>query len=216
MNPHPGNKEIHYNEMAHTSQHYENMKYFMRSKIFMFCIEDRQLQCVDNTSDGIDDAAGQEPAEPCAGQAVEDRNEGQNTEPAHSDVDHRREPFRAVDPAALKDHSDDSNSPYKCTEDIAGAAVKDDKAYRSIAACDHDEDHHVIHFFQTAVYFSGGVYGMIKSAGQIKKDHGQDENTHCKNMKHISTSGSFHDQRSGSGSCKKHGDSVCNRASRVF
>lgn len=126
MNPHSGNKEIHYNEMAHTSQHYENMKYLMRSKIFMFCIEDRQLQCVDDTSDGIDDAAGQEPAEPCAGQVVEDRNEGQNTEPSHSDVDYGGEPFRAVNPAALKDHSDDSNSPYKCTEDIAGAAVKDD------------------------------------------------------------------------------------------
>lgn len=125
MNPHSGNKEIHYNEMAHTSQHYENMKYLMRSKIFMFCIEDRQLQCVDDTSDGIDDAAGQEPAEPCAGQVVEDRNEGQNTEPSHSDVDYGGEPFRAVNPAALKDHSDDSNSPYKCTEDIAGAAVKD-------------------------------------------------------------------------------------------
>lgn len=90
----------------------------MRSKIFMSGIEDRQLQCVDDTSDGIDDATGQEPAEPCAGQVVEDRNEGQNTEPAHSNVDHRREPFRAVDPTALKDHSDDGNSPYKCTEDI--------------------------------------------------------------------------------------------------
>lgn len=67
MNPHSGNKEIHYNEMAHTSQHYENMKYLMRSKIFMFCIEDRQLQCVDDTSDGIDDAAGQEPADPARG-----------------------------------------------------------------------------------------------------------------------------------------------------
>ena len=101
MNPHSGNKEIHYNEMAHTSQHYENMKYLMRSKIFMFCIEDRQLQCVDDTSDGIDDAAGQEPAEPCAGQVVEDRNEGQNTEPSHSDVDYGGEPFRAVKPLRI-------------------------------------------------------------------------------------------------------------------
>lgn len=216
MNSHPGNKEIHHDEMTHASQHYENMKYFMRSEIFMLGIEDGQLQCVDDTAYSIDDAAGQEPAEACTGQVVEDRYEGQNTEPAHSDVDHRREPFRAVDPAALKDHSDDGNSPYKRTEDIAGAAVEDDEAYRSIAACDHDKDHHVVHFFQAAIYFCCGVHGVIKGAGQIKKDHGQDENTHCENMKHIGTSGSFHDQRSGSGSCKKHGDSVCDRASRVF
>lgn len=216
MNSHPGNKEIHHDEMTHASQHYENMKHLMRSEILMFGIEDRKLQCVDDTSDGIDDAAGQEPAEACSGQVVEDRDEGQNTEPAHSNVDHRREPFRAVDPAALKDHSNDGNRPYKRTEDIAGAAVEDDEAHRSIAACDHDEDHHVIHFFQAAVYPGCGIHGVIECAGQIKKDHGQDENTHCENMKYISTSGRLHDQRSSSGSCKKHCDSVCDRASRVF
>ena len=216
MNPHPGHKEIHHNEMAYTSQHYENMEYFMGSEILVFRIENRELQGVDDTTNGIDDTSGQEPAEACAGKVSENRDEGQNTEPAHSDIDHRREPFRAVDPAALEDHSYDRYSPYKCAEDISDAAMKDDKAYRSITACDHYEDHHVVHFFQAAVHLDCGIHRMIKCAGQIKKDHGQDKNAHCENMEHIRTSCSFHDQRSSTGYCEKHSDSMSDGTSRIF
>ena len=163
-----------------------------------------------------DDTAGKEPSEACAGQIVEDRNKSKYTQPAHSNVDHRGKPFRAVDPAALEDHADDGDGPYQGTEDITGTAVEDDQAYRCIAACDHHEDHHVIHFFQAAVHLGSGVYGMVKGACQIKQDHSQDKNTYCKNVKNICTSGSFHDQRSGTGHCKEHGDPMSNSTSRVF
>ena len=216
MDRHTGYKEIHYNKMAHTSQHHKDMKYFVGAEILMLRIEDRKLQSIDHTADGIDDAAGKEPSEACTGQIVEDRNKSKYTQPAHSNVDHRGKPFWAVDPAAFEDHADDGNSPYQCTEDVTGAAVKDDQAYRCIAACDHHEDHHVIHFFQAAVHLGGGIYRMVKSACQIKQDHGEDKNTHCKNVKDICASGSFHDQRSSSGHCEEHGDSMSNGTSRVF
>ena len=115
--------------MAHTSQHDKNMKYFVGAEILMLRIEDRKFQGIDHTADGIDDAAGKEPSEACAGQTMEDRNKSKYTQPAHSNVDHRGKPFRAVDPAALEDHSDDGNSPYEGTEDIAGASVENDQAY---------------------------------------------------------------------------------------
>ena len=216
MDCHTGYEEIHYNKMAHTSQHHKDMKYFVGAEILMLRIEDRKLQSIDHTADGIDDTAGKEPSEACAGQIVEDRNKSKYTQPAHSNVDHRGKPFWAVDPAAFEDHADDGNSPYQCTEDVTGAAVKDDQAYRCIAACDHHEDHHVIHFFQAAVHLGGGIYRMVKSACQIKQDHGEDKNTHCKNVKDICASGSFHDQRSSSGHCEEHGDSMSNGTSRVF
>ena len=57
---------------------------------------------------------------------------------------------------------------------------------------------------------------MIKCACQVKKDHGKDKNTYCKNMENICTSGRLHDQRSGSGHGKKHADSVGYGASRIF
>ena len=178
----------------------------------MFCIEDRQLQCVDDTSDGIDDAAGQEPAETCTRQVVKDRHESEYAQPAHSDIDYRRNPFRAGDPAALEDHTDNGNGPDKRTENISGAAMKNDEAYRGIAAGDHDEDH----FFQAAVHLGGGIYRVIKCAGQIKQDHSQDKNAHSKNMKHIGISCSLYDQRSSAGCSKKHGNTMSDRASGIF
>ena len=163
------------------------MKYFVGTEILMLRIEDRKLQRIDHTADGIDDTAGKEPSEACAGQIVEDRNKSKYTQPAHSNVDHRGKPFRAVDPAALEDHSDDGNGPYEGTEDIAGASVENDQAYRSVAAGDHHKDHHVIHFFQTAVHLDCRVYGMVKCACQVKKDHGKDKNTYCKNVKKMNS-----------------------------
>ena len=216
MDCHTGYEEIHYNKMAHTSQHHKNMKYFVGTEILMLRIEDRKLQSIDHTADGIDDTAGKEPSEACAGQIVEDRNKSKYTQPAHSNVDHRGKPFRAVDPAALEDHSDDGNGPYEGTEDIAGASVENDQAYRSVAAGDHHKDHHVIHFFQTAVHLDCRVYGMVKCACQVKKDHGKDKNTYCKNMENVCDSGRLHDQRSGSGHGKKHADSVGYGTSRIF
>lgn len=216
MDCHTGYEEIHYNKMAHTSQHHKDMKYFVGAEILMLRIEDRKLQRIDHTADGIDDAAGKEPAEACTGQIVEDRNKSKYTQPAHSNVDHRGKPFWAVDPAALEDHSDDGNGPYEGTEDIAGASVENDQAYRSVAAGDHHKDHHVIHFFQTAVHLDCRVYGMVKCACQVKKDHGKDKNTYCKNMENVCASGRLHDQRSGSGHGKKHADSVGYGTSRIF
>lgn len=148
VDPHPRNKEIHHNKVAYTSQHNKDMEYFMGTKVFMFRIEDRKLQCVDHTADSVNNTACQKPSETCPRQIVEDRYKSQDTQPAHSNIDYGGKPFRAVDPAAFEDHADDGNSPYQCTEDVTGAAVKDDQAYRCIAACDHHEDHHVIHFFR--------------------------------------------------------------------
>jgi len=216
VDPHPRNKEIHHNKVAYTSQHNKDMEYFMGTKVFMFRIEDRKLQCVDHTADSVNNTACQKPSEPGPWQIVEDRHESQDAQPAHSNIDYGGKPFRAVDPAAFEDHADDGNGPYQCTEDVTGAAVEDDQAYRCIAACDHHEDHHVIHFFQAAVHLGGGIYRMVKSACQIKQDHGEDKNTHCKNVKDICASGSFHDQRSSSGHCEEHGDSMSNGTSRVF
>ena len=134
VDPHPRNKEIHHNKVAYTSQHNKDMEYFMGTKVFMFRIEDRKLQCVDHTADSVNNTACQKPSETCPRQIVEDRHESQDTQPAHSNIDYGGKPFRAVDPAAFEDHADDGNSPYQCTEDVTGAAVEDDQAYRCIAA----------------------------------------------------------------------------------
>ena len=113
----------------------------------MLRIEDRKLQRIDHTADGIDDAAGKEPSACTGADCGRSEQKQVHTASPFQCRSSRGKPFWAVDPAALEDHSDDGNGPYEGTEDIAGASVENDQAYRSVAAGDH-EDHHVIHFFR--------------------------------------------------------------------
>lgn len=113
MDRHTGYKEIHYNKMAHTSQHHKDMKYFVGAEILMLRIEDRKLQRIDHTADGIDDPTCQKPVEASPGKCMEDGDKGKNTKPAHSNIKHRGQPFRAGDPAAFQDHTKNSNAPYQ-------------------------------------------------------------------------------------------------------
>ena len=54
--------------MTEAAAHDKQMENFVGTEIFVFGIEDRQLQRVDDAADGINDAAGQEPAEGRRGQ----------------------------------------------------------------------------------------------------------------------------------------------------
>ena len=175
MNPHPGNKEIHYNEMAHTSQHYENMKHLMRSEILMLCIEDRQLQCVDNTSDGIDDAAGEKPCESGRCESGNDLADRHDAYPAHRDVDHGGEPLREVDPEGIDDDAYDGDAPDKGQHPVAGLISEDDQAHRRVGSGDQDEDHHVVDFPENFVDVFRDVEGVVDRACGVKQDHADDE-----------------------------------------
>ena len=63
--------------------------------------------------------------------------------------------------------------------------MKNDQAYRSIAASNHDEYHHMIQFFQAAVHSGCGVHRMVKRACRIKEHHGEDENAEGDNVKMV-------------------------------
>ena len=52
-----GHEDIHHNKVADASAHYKQMKNFMRAKILMSGIEDRELQRVNDAAYGVDDTA---------------------------------------------------------------------------------------------------------------------------------------------------------------
>ena len=72
--------------MTQAASHDKYMEDLMRSKILMLCIEQRKLQCVDNTSDGIDHTSGNQPDKCCGGKSLDQRNHGKDTEPSHGNV----------------------------------------------------------------------------------------------------------------------------------
>lgn len=81
----------------------EEVEHFVGTEEFMFRIEDRQLQGIDDTAHGVDDAAGQQPEKSGRGQSFQQRPEYQDTYPAHGNVDHRGKPLGTGDPAGFYD-----------------------------------------------------------------------------------------------------------------
>ena len=78
----------HQDEMAETPAHNEEVENFMGAESFVPAVENGQLQSIDNASNGVDDASGQEPSEGSSGQGIENLGERQNAHPAHGDIQH--------------------------------------------------------------------------------------------------------------------------------
>ena len=77
----------HNHVMTEASAHDEQVKEFMRTEILESGVKQRKLQCINNAADGVDDAAGKEPAESCRCQIGNDAADRSQTYPSHGNVD---------------------------------------------------------------------------------------------------------------------------------
>ena len=171
--------------MAGAAEHNKNMKDFVRSEILVSGIKDRQLQCVDHTADGVDDPTSQQPAKSGFGQCVDDREKGQDTQPAHSNVQYRGNPFGAGYPEGFKKDSKDCCGPYQGAKGVSYRIVKDDQADGGVASCYHNKDHHMIQLLQSAVHLRRRINGMMKSTCRIKQHHRKNKHSQCHDMNMI-------------------------------
>lgn len=124
----------------------------MGAEIAEPAVEHRQLQRVDHAAHGVDDAAGQQPAEGAARQGVDEAFEGDHADPAHGDVDHGGKPFGAGNPYGVDDHAHDGDGPHQAKEQPAGFVAQHQQADGGVGSGDEDEDHHVIHLAQNLIY----------------------------------------------------------------
>lgn len=142
--PRCSDEQEHDDEVAKAAAHHEQMEDLMTAEAWMAVIEDGQLQGIDDAADGVDDAAGQQPAELCGAQVVPQLREGQDADPAHADIQHGGYPFWAVDPEQLEDHAGGGDAPDQREQHFADALPQREHAHRRIAAGDQHEDHHVV------------------------------------------------------------------------
>ena len=56
--------------MAYAATHNKEVENLMGAEIFMSGVEDRQLQRVDDSAYGVDNAAGQQPAKGCGRKGI--------------------------------------------------------------------------------------------------------------------------------------------------
>ena len=134
--------------MTEASAHDEQVKDFVRTEMLESGVEQWKLQCINDTSDGVNDTAGQEPVKGSRSQGCDDGFEGCEANPAHGNVDHRGKPFRTVDPDGIDDDTDDRDGPDERQKAVSDRIAKDDQADRSVGAGDQNEDHHMVDLFE--------------------------------------------------------------------
>ena len=153
--------------MTYASAHDEEVEHFVGAEELMFRIEDRQLQGIDDTAHGVDDAAGQQPEKSGRGQSFQQRPEYQDTYPAHGNVDHRGKPLGTGDPAGFYDHADSGNAPDKSQQCISQLTALHNETHRCVRTGDQYKDHHMIQLPEDPETFTGEVHGMISGAGTV-------------------------------------------------
>lgn len=143
----------HYYIVAKASAHYKQVKDLVGAKEFVSCVKERELQSVDNSADGIDNAACDQPGKSGRGKRLYQRNQRAYTKPSHGDVNQGGEPFGTGDPKCFDQHADQSDTPHKDQKRDSDAVSERNQADRRIASRDQDEDHHVIDLPKYLVYF---------------------------------------------------------------
>ena len=166
--------------VAQASGHDKHVEDFMGSEELVSGIEDRKFQCVNNSADGVDDAACHQPYKGCFGKGLYQRNHGKDAEPAHGNINHGGEPFRAGDPECFDQHADNGGSPYQSQKWITNCIPERNDADGSIASGNKDEDHHMINFPENAVDFFGNIKGMVSRACTVEQNHAAGKNGKCK------------------------------------
>ena len=151
----------------------------------MFRIKDGKLQCIDHTANRINKSPRQQPAKSSLRQCMNNWHERKHTQPAHSNIQHRRNPFRTSHPECLKYNSQNCCRPHKCAKYISNLVMKNNQAHRRIASSDHYKDHHMIQLLQSAVHLRRRINGMIKSTCRIKQHHRKNKHSQCHNMNMI-------------------------------
>ena len=141
---------VHEDEMTEASAHDEQMKYFMRTKILMSGVKKRELQCIYDPADCVNNPTGEQPAKGSSRQAMDDRTEYKDTDPAHGNIDHGGKPFRAGDPAGFQDHAEQGKTPDNGKQGVTKLPTKDSQADRGIGTGDQYKNHHVINLTEDA------------------------------------------------------------------
>ena len=72
--------------MAGTSAHDKQVENLVAAKILVLVVKDRELLCIDDSSDRVNNAARKKPCKFASGQIVQNLAESKYTGPPHSDV----------------------------------------------------------------------------------------------------------------------------------
>ncbi len=143
---------VNHNEMQQAAQQDEHVEDLVGAELGMAGIEFLAGQGVDHAADGVGNTAKEQKQESGVAYGVPQLRKCHGYGPAHHQIEHRREPLRAVDPEELDDHADDGDAPDNCQKDITGAAGQCGEADRRVTAGDQQEDGQMVELLQVLVH----------------------------------------------------------------
>ena len=202
--------------MAETAAHDEEMEDLVRSEIPVPVVKQGELHGIDDSPQGVDDAAGQKPEKSRLRQGLDDLGDGQNAHPAHGDVYEGGEPLGAGDPAGVDQDAHCGDSPHQGQQGPAGPVAQDDHADRGVGSGNEDEDHHVIDFPQQPVDLRRDVQGVIDGAGAVKPHHAEDKDGQGCDMHLPFAPPRLEKKGSGCGSSQQHGNKMGDGAAGIL
>ncbi len=140
--------------MADASAHDEEVEDLVGAKVFVLGIENRKLQRVNDSADGVDDATAQKPQECGEGKGIQQLTEYKYADPAHCNVNDGGEPFGAGNPKCFDSHSYKGDSPYHCKEGIAQVSAQHHQTDGSVGAGNQHENHHMVQLAENTKGFA--------------------------------------------------------------
>ena len=109
--------------MTQASPHDEQMKNFMGTESLVSGIKDWKLQGVDHATYRVDDTTSQKPAKSRSRESADNFTKSQDADPAHSNVDHGREPLGAGDPERFDQNPCNGDPPDKSLQHPSGVVT---------------------------------------------------------------------------------------------
>lgn len=188
----------------------------MRAEELMSCIEDRKLQRVDDSSDGIDNSARHQPCKGRGWKRFYQRNHHKDTEPAHGDIDEGGKPFGAGNPEHFNQDADSGCSPYKRQKGISDRIPQCDDADGRIAACNQNKNHHMIHLPQNLIGLFRNIKGVVNGACSIEENHAECEYRKGQYGKGVTAGSRNCQQRGGCKGSQNHSDKMGKGAAWIF
>lgn len=168
--------------MAETAAHDKKMKDLVPSKAFWKMVKDREFQCIDDSSNCVDNATGQQKKESWAGQIVNDWRKGKQASPSHGDVDRRAKPVWTVDIEYLQSDPDDGNGPDQDEQTSADPPGQDDHTDWRVGTCNKNKNHGVIQLAQDQIFLLRKIQRVVQGTCTVEQDHADNKNGQRQNM----------------------------------
>ena len=106
--------------MTEASSHHKQMEDLMGSEVFMLLIKGTQLQCIDNSTDRVQNSSRKKPVKAWPRKIMQQGWKCSDAGPAHPDIKEGGKPSGAADPEQLDHDTGDGDAPHKDAQIPAG------------------------------------------------------------------------------------------------